>query len=61
MDLISGLCLVDEEMVVRSFPESEVVSVVPQESVLELILFNIFINGIDGWIKCTFSKFMGDN
>lgn len=61
MDLISGPCLVDEEMVVRSFPESEVVSVVPQESVLELILFNIFINGIDGWIKCTFSKLMGDN
>lgn len=52
--------VIDEEMVERLFPESEVMSVVSQESVLKQMLFNIFISDAGGWIKCALSKFVSD-
>jgi len=33
---------------------------VPRVSALGLRLFNIFINGINSGVECTFSKFAGD-
>ena len=60
----------DEELVVRSYPRvvvsgsmsewKSMTSAVLQESVLRLVLFNIFINSTDSGIECTLSKFAND-
>lgn len=36
------------------------ISDVPQESVSELTLFNLFVGDMDSRINCTFSKFTDD-
>ena len=51
-----------QRVVVNSsmFKRRPVMSVIHQESVLRIVLFNIFVGDTDSRIKCTLSKFPDD-